>query len=99
MGTTQWPSMASIVLFSALVSAGCSDKAIGHDEARSEVRMALSFTAESQLFIDLILRDHITAEFAEGHARYLEDEIKETEKQLRGASPDPSVEMALRDCT
>lgn len=86
-------------LVSSLALAGCSRrKTIDRNEARSEIRSALSFAAESEIFIDFVRRGQATRQYAEGHAAYLEDAVKRSAKELEQEVPEPGTEKAVREC-
>jgi hypothetical protein len=78
---------------------GCSrKKSIGRDEARSEIRSARSFAAESEMFIDFVLQRHSTRRYAEGHSAYLEQAVKQSAKELVETAPETGVENSVREC-
>jgi hypothetical protein len=78
---------------------GCSrKKSIGRDEVRSEIRSARSFAAESEIFIDFVLRRHATRHYAEEHSAYLEDAVEQSAKEFREGVPEPDVANSVREC-
>ncbi len=90
---------AIILTLLFLAISGCSrKKTIDRDEARSEIRLADSFAAESQMFVDYLFPGRSTRSYAEGHAGYLEDAIAKEIKQLQQATPEPGVATAVSEC-
>jgi hypothetical protein len=89
-----------IVLALAEVSlTGCSrKKSIGRDEVRSEIHSALSFSAESEMFIDFVLQGHATRRYAEGQSAYLEDAVEQSAKEFGQAAPEADVANSVREC-
>jgi hypothetical protein len=71
---------------------------IGRDELRSEIRLAGSFAAESEMFIDFVLQGQATRRYAEAQATYLEDEVEQSAHELERASPESGTEDAFREC-
>ena len=61
------PSITALVLLLAAALASCSrNKTINRDDARSEIKSAISFVAESALFIDYIRQGRSTRLMATG---------------------------------
>jgi hypothetical protein len=93
---------ATPLIVFALVAAslaGCSrKKSIGRDEVKSEIRSARSFAAESEIFIDFVLRGHATRHYAEEHSAYLKDAVEQSTKEFREGAPEPDVENSVREC-
>ena len=88
--------LASFVLLLALVC-GCShQKTLSHEELRSEAKKAVSYAAETELFVDFIRQQHSTTHYAEGHPTYLEQEIEDSVKELTQSIPEPSDEHTAR---
>lgn len=82
-----------------LVSAGCSArKTLSREDVRSEIRIAVSFTAESELFVNFIRSGHSTRHYAEGHAAYLDDAVKQSLNELERAVPEPKIQYAVGEC-
>jgi hypothetical protein len=78
---------------------GCSRKrSIGREEARSEIRQARSFAAESEMFLDFVLQGDATHRYAEGHSVYLEEAVEQLAKELGQATPETDVENSVREC-
>jgi hypothetical protein len=91
-------SLGGIALAAALLS-GCSRSApIGSDRLRSEIRAARSYAAESDLLLDLVLRQTLTPRFAAEHAAYLAAAVLEAADALPQAAAEPDGERALRLC-
>src|SRR4051812_5205981 len=88
-----------VLALAAVSSPGCSrKKSIGRDEARSEIRSARSFAAESEMFVDFVLQGHSTRRYAEGHSAFLEEAVERLAKKLGQATPETDVENSVRDC-
>ena len=78
---------------------GCGkSKTISRDDARSEIRSALAFAAESQMFIDYIRSGHATHQYAAGQAAYLEKAVRQSLKEIGEGTPEPGIEEAVREC-
>jgi hypothetical protein len=78
---------------------GCSNKkAISRDEVRSEIGLAASIVAESELFVDYLRQGSFTRTYAEQHASYLEDAAKQLEQELDPAAAEPGTEAAADKC-
>jgi hypothetical protein len=91
---------AVILLVSlAAAYAGCSHrKTIDRDQAQSAIRSAISFAAESEMFIGYLRRGQATDAFARSHLQYLENEIRRSETNLGGVTSDADTSQAVRDC-
>lgn len=95
------PAKYRITLIALLLAgfSGCSrKKTIDRDEARSEIRLADSFAAESQMFVDYVFAGRSTRSYAEGHAGYIEDAVANEIKQIQQAAPEPGAATAAREC-
>jgi len=95
------PGKYRITLIALLLAgfSGCSRKTtLDRDEARSEIRLADSFAAESQMFVDYLFAGRSTRSYAEGHAGDLEDAIANEIKQIQQAAPEPGTGTAAREC-
>jgi hypothetical protein len=80
-------------------SASCSrNKKVGLDELRSQIRSANSFVAESELFIDYIRQGHAPHHYIEAHAAYLEDAVKQFEKELEQGNPEAGTGTVIHEC-
>ncbi len=89
----------TVLALAAMLSAGCSHaKARGRDEIRSEIRSALSTAAESEMFIDFVLQGRATRCYAEGHAAYLQKEMRQSAKEFENAVAEPDAKQAFDDC-
>jgi hypothetical protein len=98
MGKT---SPVPVILFAlaATCLAGCSrGKSIDRDQARSAIRSARSFAAESEAFIDFLLHGRATRSYAEGHAAYLQREVERSAKELEDATPEPDAAASVSTC-
>ena len=95
------PGKYRIILIALLLAgfSGCSrKKTIDSNEALSEIRLADSFAAESQMFVDYLFAGRSTRSYAEGHAGYLEDAIANEINQLQRATPESVAATAVREC-
>jgi hypothetical protein len=85
------------VLAAALAS--CSrKKTVGRDEVRSQIRSANSFVAESEMFIDYIRHGHATHRYVEAHAAYLQDAVRQSEKELAQEKSETRTGHLIREC-
>jgi hypothetical protein len=94
------PAVPLIVFaLTATCLAGCSRrKLIDRDEARSAIRSARSFAAESVAFIDFAVEGRATHHFAEAHAAYLQNEVERSAKELESAVAEPAAAASVSDC-
>jgi hypothetical protein len=59
------PISFAVLALAALLMAACSrQKSISRDQAQSDIRSSLSFAAESEIFIDFVLKGHALASIA-----------------------------------
>jgi hypothetical protein len=92
-------SITALVLLLTAALASCSrNKTIDRDDARSEMKSAVSFVAESALFIDYVRQGRSTRHYADGHAAYLEDAVQQSLNKLKQAEPEPGMATAVREC-
>jgi hypothetical protein len=92
-------SFAMLTLFATAFLVGCSrDKSIDRDQTRSEIRSAISFAAESEWFIDFVLRGHAPRHYAEEHTAYLEEAIGKSAKELKQTVPEAGANDSVREC-
>ena|SRR5215471_12491161 len=93
-----WSAVRFLVLVLAAASwASCSHrKTMGREDVQSEMRSLRSFAAETEMFLDFVLRGQATRVYAEEHAAYLTDEIKRSVKELEHAVAAPGVEGTLQ---
>ena len=88
-----------VLALAAAFSASCSrTKSIDRDQIRSEIRLARSFAAESEMFIDFVLEGRATRPYAEEHAAYLEDAVEQSAKEIEGRATDSVAEDSVREC-
>jgi hypothetical protein len=90
--------IAALSFALAFVSGCSSKKTLNRDEARSDIRSAISFTAEAELFVEFVRGGHATRNYAEGHAAYLDDAVKRSINELQQAEPEPPAEGAVGQC-
>ena len=76
----------------------CSSPTPDRDQALSMTRSAISFTAESELFIDAIRQQRTTRRYAEGHLEYLADAVRQSALDLDRAVPTPDAVRAAGEC-
>jgi hypothetical protein len=91
----------AVLLCSMLTAtlASCSrNKTVGRDEVRSQIRSANSFVAESEMFIDYIRQGHATHHYVKAHAAYLEDAVKQSEKELEQGNPETGTGNVIHEC-
>lgn len=76
---------------------GCShQKTLSRDELRSNIKKAISYAAETELFVDFVRQQHSTTHYAEAHPSYLAEEIEDSVKELTQSKADPSDEQTAR---
>jgi len=89
----------AVLALAAVFLAGCSrDKSIDRDKARSEIRSAHSFAAESELFLELVLHGQAPQHYAEEHTGYLQKAVEKSAKELEQARPEPDAKDFVREC-
>jgi hypothetical protein len=91
----------AVLLLSSAVAAltGCGKrKTIGRDNARSEIRSALSLAAESHMFIDYIRSGRATHHYAAAQTAYLKNAVGRSLKEIGDGTPEPGIEEAVREC-
>lgn len=86
-----------VALTSGCMVACSGDTWISREQARSELRSAHSFAAESELFIGFVLQGHATFHYASEHATYLKDAIERSRKELEHAIPESDANDVLRE--
>ena len=92
-------STTALVLLLAAALASCSrKKTISRDDARSEVKSAISLVSESALFVDYVRQGRSTRHYADGHAAYLEDAVQQSLDKLKQAEPEPGTATAIHEC-
>jgi hypothetical protein len=95
-------TFTAVVLLCSMVAAtlaSCSrNKTVGRDDVRSQIRSANSFVAESEMFIDYIRQGHATHRYIDAHAAYLEDAVKQSEKELEQGNPQAGTRNVIHEC-
>jgi hypothetical protein len=87
------------VILASLLAAGCSrQKTIDKDQMRSHLRSALSFNAETDLYVDYVRQGRATRHYAQEHAAYLEEAVSRSAKELEEGAAAPGIENALSEC-
>jgi hypothetical protein len=87
------------VILASLLAAGCSrQKTIDKDQMRCHLRSALSFTAESDMFVEYVQQGRATRHYAQEHAAYLEEAVSRSAKELEEGIAEPGAEGALSEC-
>jgi hypothetical protein len=90
---------ALVLLTTLLLLASCShQKTITREELRSQLTSAVSFAAEAEMFIDYVGQNRSTHNYAQGHIKYLADEVNRSLKELHDAVPGEGSEEKLREC-
>lgn len=91
--------LITALLLAMATFAGClNGPTISREEARSDIRSAISFTAEAELFVEFVRNDHATRHYAEGHTTYLEDAVKRSINELQREAPEPHAQHAVSEC-
>jgi len=89
----------TVLALAAMSSTGClHQKSMGRDEVRSAIRSALSSAAESEMLIDFVLQGRATRSYAEGHAAYLQEEVRQSAKEFENAVAQPDAKDAFENC-
>ena len=78
--------------------AACNRKPLDLERARSSVRSARSYAAESELLVDSTLQGLIPPRYAERHVRYLSEMIAGSEKELQQSQPRPEAAGLIQKC-
>ena len=95
----QLVSFALLALAAAAFVVGCSrNKSIDRDQARSEVRSALSFVAESEMFLNFVIQGRAPRHYAAEHTVYLEQAIGKSAKELTRAVPESHAKDSIDEC-
>jgi hypothetical protein len=93
---------AVVLLVVALASSamlGCArQKTIDQERLRSEIRAAISFTAEFDMFVEYVRQGHATRRYAREHAAYLEDAVSKSAKELDEVTPAAGLENPYTEC-
>ena len=90
---------AVALLTPLLLLASCSRRnTITRDELRSQLTSAVSFAAEAEAFIDYVRQNRATRNYAEGHIKYLADEVNRSSKELHEGMPAEGTEQKVREC-
>ena len=91
---------ARVLLFAAAGLASCShSKTINRDDARSEIKAAVSLVSESELFVEYVRQGRSTRPYADGHAAYLEDAVQQSLNKLKQTEPEPGTAAAVHECS
>lgn len=94
------PVLIAALAVSVAALAGCSNgKALNREDAHSEVRSAISFAAEAQLFVQFVRSGKSTRGYSQGHAAYLQDAVRRSVSELEQAVPEPPAQEAVAECT
>ena len=75
---------------SILVSCSQS-KTLTAEDLKSELASAVSLASETQMFVEQWQKDRLTASFIKTHLDYLQQEARNSIKQLEGARAEPSL--------
>jgi hypothetical protein len=82
-----------------LALAACSHtKTLDPDELRSDLTQAISLASETETFVDYVLLNRSTANFARGHLGYLQEEAGQFASELSDSSPQSSIKHVLPTC-
>jgi hypothetical protein len=89
----------AVLLLATAALAGCFNRpTMSREEARSEIRSAVSLTAESELFVEFVRGGHATRHYAEGHAAYLKDSVTRSVEELEQTTPEASIQNVTAEC-
>ena len=88
-----------VTAFASSAMLGCArQKTIDQERLRSEIRAAISFTAELDMFVEYVRQGHATRRYAREHAAYLGDAVSKSAKELDEATPAPGLENPYTEC-
>lgn len=87
-----------IALASIALTACSRNKIIDQDRLRSEIRSAISFTAEFDMFVEYARQGHATRRYARQHAAYLDDAVSKSAEELDSATPAAGLENPFNEC-
>ena len=87
----------ALVPFLLLVSACSHHKTITTDDLRSDLTSAVSFAAETELFIDFVRQGRSIDHYAEGHLEYLSEELNRSARELEQSSSDAALAQKLQE--
>ena len=91
LAAPQWLLLLALFLF-----AGCaSSKPINKSELQSQIKSAVSLSAETRLFIDHVRQNLATVQYSEAHAHYLEEQLAEIEKSTRNRTATTDTQSSL----
>ena len=68
------------------------------NEAQSELRLAASLTAESQLFLDYVRAERSARPYIGRHLKYLDQIVQTHISTLEQASPEPDAASTAHEC-
>jgi hypothetical protein len=81
-----------LVVAAALWSISCSTgNTLEPDDLRSQVKQGIAFASEEKLFVDRVLEERISQNFARGHLKYLLREVHDAAQQAHGAVPQKAI--------
>jgi hypothetical protein len=76
----------------SLWSLSCSsEKTLRADDLRSQVAQGIAFASEEELFINRLLEQRITQNFASGHLEYLLHEVHRAVQQANQEAPEKAI--------
>ena len=81
---------AAVVLalgFSLVLCACSRHETLTTDELRSQLISARSLAAETEIFLDYVRQNRATKSYAQGHIKYLTEEIERSREELQQSSP------------
>lgn len=82
-----------------LIVLGCTNqKPLSRDELRSELKLATSFAAETEMFIAYTRQGRPTLHFAHSHAAQLAEEVRSSVGQMGYKSPEAGTEQSFQTC-
>ena len=82
-----------------LLLAACSrQRRITADDLRSDLTSAISFAAETEIFIDFVRQGRSTDNYADGHLQYLSDELNRSASELHESTPEAAIAEKAQEC-
>jgi hypothetical protein len=83
----------ALLLGGAALLGSCAQRhTLSREELRSDLTSAISAANETEMSIDFVLQKKTTQNFAAGHLRYLERNLRDPIKQVAGSTPEPGLE-------
>jgi hypothetical protein len=90
---------ATVVGALFVILVGCSgQKQLKKEDVRSELISAISLAADTELFIDRVRQGATSESFQHAHVEYLQEQLKDSIKDLEKIQPEPDAADAAAQC-